>query len=241
MALTVGQSGQAARARGTLLLADISGYTGFLQGVADAHHALILEADEPPVAYALMSSLLDAMVTAVVPPFRLAKFEGDAIFAVAPDPEFALRGADVLACLRACHGAFTARLAEANSLWTCTCGSCARVHELGLKFVLHHGDYVVQPIAGREELLGPEVNIAHRLLKNHAIDEWCAAVSGADRRGARGSGCLGGGHGRHDRDIRARPADSRPRPPAGLGLFSHRRWLHRGARHQLGSGMGSGP
>ncbi len=170
MALTVGQSGQAARARGTLLLADISGYTGFLQGVADAHHALILEADEPPVAYALMSSLLDAMVTAVVPPFRLAKFEGDAIFAVAPDPEFALRGADVLACLRACHGAFTARLAEANSLWTCTCGSCARVHELGLKFVLHHGDYVVQPIAGREELLGPEVNIAHRLLKNHAVD-----------------------------------------------------------------------
>lgn len=170
VALTVGQSGQAARARGTLLLADISGYTGFLQGVADAHHALIIEADEPPVAYALMSSLLDAMVTAVVPPFRLAKFEGDAIFAVAPDPEFALRGADVLACLRACHGAFTARLAEANSLWTCTCGSCARVHELGLKFVLHHGDYVVQPIAGREELLGPEVNIAHRLLKNHAVD-----------------------------------------------------------------------
>jgi hypothetical protein len=158
------------RALGTLFLADISGYTGFLQGVADAHRALIVEADEPPAAYALMSSLLDAILTAVAPPFRLAKFEGDAVFAIATDAELGIRGADVLACLRACHGAFHARLDEANSLWMCTCGSCARVHELGLKFVLHHGQYVVQDIAGREELLGPEVNAAHRLLKNHVAE-----------------------------------------------------------------------
>ena len=44
------------------------------------------------------------------------------------------------------------------------------MHELDLKFVLHHGDYVVQGIAGHEELLGPEVNAAHRLLKNHVRD-----------------------------------------------------------------------
>jgi hypothetical protein len=29
---------------------------------------------------------------------------------------------------------------------------------------------VAQPIAGHEELLGPDVNLAHRLLKNHARD-----------------------------------------------------------------------
>jgi hypothetical protein len=44
--------------------------------------------------------------------------------------------------------------------------ACARVGELDLKFVLHHGSYVAQPIAGREEFLGSDVNIAHRLLKN---------------------------------------------------------------------------
>lgn len=38
------------RTRGTLLLADMSGYASFLHGVADAHHALIVEADEPPAA-----------------------------------------------------------------------------------------------------------------------------------------------------------------------------------------------
>ena len=38
----------------------------------------------------------------------------------------------------------------------------------GFKFVLHHGTYVAQAIAGREELLGSDVNLVHRLLKNHA-------------------------------------------------------------------------
>ena len=44
------------------------------------------------------------------------------------------------------------------------------VAALNLKFVLHHGDYVLQRIVGREELAGPEVIVAHRLLKNHARD-----------------------------------------------------------------------
>jgi hypothetical protein len=69
---------QPARRRGALVLADISGYTGFLQGVADAHRDLIVDADEPPPAYALLSHLLDSMLASLVPQFRLAKFEGDA-------------------------------------------------------------------------------------------------------------------------------------------------------------------
>lgn len=159
-----------ARLEGTLLLADISGYTGFLQGVADAHRELIIEADEPPQAYAFVSSLLDAMVEAVVPPFRLVKFEGDALFAIAPTDEMPVRGQAVVTCLRACHAAFAARLGAARHEWTCTCGSCIRIGELSLKFVLHHGPYFTQRIAGSEELAGPDVIVAHRLLKNHVRD-----------------------------------------------------------------------
>ncbi|MGE5199631.1 MAG: DUF2652 domain-containing protein, partial [Rhodospirillaceae bacterium] len=80
------------------------------------------------------------------------------------------RGADLLACLRACHAEFMALLAEAHTRWTCTCEACARIDGLGLKFVLHHGDYVVQRIVGREELAGPDVIVVHRLLKNRARD-----------------------------------------------------------------------
>lgn len=156
--------------RGTLLLADISGYTSFLQGVADAHRDIIIEADEPPAAYGFVTSLLDAMATAVAPPFRVVKFEGDALFAVADDPQPAVRGASVLACLRGCYASFRAGLADAERAWTCTCGSCSRIHALDLKFVLHHGDYVAQRIATHEDVAGPDVILVHRLLKNHVRD-----------------------------------------------------------------------
>lgn len=154
---------------GTFLLADISGYTGFLNGVAEAHRVLIVEADQPPPAYALLSTLLDAMVARVAPRFRLVKLEGDALFAVADDLE-AVRGRAVIDCLRACHAEFTMLVANAHATWTCSCDACARIHDLGLKFVLHHGAYVVQRIVGREELAGPDVIVVHRLLKNHARD-----------------------------------------------------------------------
>jgi hypothetical protein len=156
----------ASRRRGALLLADISGYTGFLQGVADAHRDLIVEADEPPPAYALLSQLLDTIVGSIGPTFRLAKFEGDAVFAVAD--EAIGDGTTVLDCLRACYSAFRNRLAAAGSQWTCTCDACARIDGLDLKFVVHHGTYVAQSIAGHDEILGPDVNLVHRLLKNHA-------------------------------------------------------------------------
>lgn len=156
--------------QGTFLLADISGYTGFLNGVAEAHRSLIVEADEPPPAYALLSTLLDAMVDRVEPRFRLVKLEGDAMFAVADEDAASMRGEAVLDCLRACYAAFRDLLGSARSVWSCTCDACARIHDLGLKFVLHHGGYVVQRIVGREELAGLDVIVAHRLLKNHARD-----------------------------------------------------------------------
>jgi class 3 adenylate cyclase len=158
----------ASRREGTLLLADISGYTGFLQGVSDAHRALIVDADEPPAAYGLMSTLFDAMLGEIEPTFRVAKFEGDAVFAVADDG--AVDGSAVLDSVRACYAAFRRQLTNAGTQWTCQCNACAIIGDLDLKFVVHHGSHVAQPIAGHEELLGPDVNLVHRLLKNHARD-----------------------------------------------------------------------
>jgi len=159
----------ASRRSGTLLLADISGYTGFLQDAAEAHRDLIIESDEPPYAYAVMSATLSAIVEALVPTFELAKLEGDAVFVVADDGS--LDGDQILDALRACYATFRARLAEAADNWTCTCDACTGMIKLDLKFVVHHGGYVSQSIAGHTELLGPDVNIVHRLLKNHAVDQ----------------------------------------------------------------------
>jgi len=135
-------------ASGLLLLADISGYTGFLQTVAAAHRDDAFADGRVPDAYGLVSSLLDGIIERIVPPFTLSKIEGDAVFAFARDGEDGPRGAALLECLSACYASFRERLGSAEEIWTCQCTACSRVGALELKFVLHAGSYVVQSIAG---------------------------------------------------------------------------------------------
>ena len=156
--------------RGTLLLADISGYTAFLQAVARAHAADMAAGRFVPKAYPLLTSLLDGIVGRIAPPFVLSKLEGDAVFAFAADGELGLCGQSMVDCVTACYAAYRARLDEARQLMTCSCDACLSIGGLELKFVLHHGDYIVQTVAGHQELLGPDVTISHLLLKNHVAD-----------------------------------------------------------------------
>jgi hypothetical protein len=156
--------------RGTLLLADISGYTAFLQAVAEAHAADMAAGTFVPKAYPLLTSLIDGIVERIAPPFVLSKLEGDAVFAFAAEGELGIRGQSVVDCLTACYEGYRARLNEASELMTCTCDACLSIGGLELKFVLHHGRYIVQSVAGHQELLGPEVTISHLLLKNHVAD-----------------------------------------------------------------------
>ena len=155
---------------GTLLLADISGYTAFLQAVAEAHAADMASGTFVPKAYPLLTSLLDGIVERIAPPFVLSKLEGDAVFAFAADGELGVRGQSVVDCLTACYEAYRARLDEASELMACTCDACLSIGGLELKFVLHHGDYIVQAVAGHQELFGPDVTVSHLLLKNHVAD-----------------------------------------------------------------------
>ena len=159
-----------AAGRGTLLLADISGYTAFLQAVAGAHAADMAAGRFVPEAYPLLTSLLDGIVGRIVPPFVLSKLEGDAVFAFAAEGELGVRGQSVVDCLTACYDAYRARLDEARTIMACTCEACGSIGTLELKFVVHHGPYIAQSIAGHHELLGPEVTVSHLLLKHHVAE-----------------------------------------------------------------------
>jgi hypothetical protein len=123
-----------------------------------------------PEAYALMSSLLDGIVTSIAPPFTLSKLEGDAVFAYARIGTDAPRGEAMLDCIGDCYRDFRSRLAQVGDIWSCTCDACVRAYSLDLKFVLHAGRYVAQQIAGNRELSGPAVVVVHRLLKNRASE-----------------------------------------------------------------------
>lgn len=156
------------RADGPLLLADIGGYTAFLRAVATAHEDDAFANGAIPDAYAMMSSLLDGIVGRLVPPFALAKLEGDAVFAYSTDASTLPAGAGLRSCIEACYAEFRSRLDAAHDVWTCTCDACLRIESLELKFILHAGPFVIQEIAGHAELVGPDVVMAHRLLKNEA-------------------------------------------------------------------------
>jgi len=155
---------------GPLILADIGGYTSFLRNVQSAHADDAFADGRVPDAYGLVSSLLDGIIARLVPPFTLSKLEGDAVFAYATDASAIPRGAALRACIDACYDEFRRRLEAAHDVWACRCDACMRIDALDLKFILHAGPFVIQQIGGAAELVGSEVVMAHRLLKNDAAE-----------------------------------------------------------------------
>jgi hypothetical protein len=70
-----------------------------------------------------------------------------------------------------CYFAFQRRVRDITRASSCECNACSRIPGLGLKFVAHHGAVVRQRMAGREELVGSDVIVVHRLLKNRVAED----------------------------------------------------------------------
>jgi class 3 adenylate cyclase len=147
-----------------LLLADISGYTGFMAGVEQEHG--IDFSGGIPAAYSVLGDLLDAVVKGVEPDFALVKLEGDAVFAAAPAASLDGQGARVLEKIAVMYGGFIDGRTRAIPASDHICTACPAVAHLDLKVVLHRGPAVRQAVGSGSELLGPAVTVAHRLLKN---------------------------------------------------------------------------
>ncbi len=138
---------------GYLLLSDITGYTAFLT------------ASELEHANDILNSLLETLLERHIPPLQVAKLEGDAIFAYLPDGSLQSDQAilDTVQCL---YTNFQLALETMRLNTTCTCQACRNIPNLDLKFFIHHGTYIIHSLGGSIELSGPDVILAHRLLKN---------------------------------------------------------------------------
>jgi class 3 adenylate cyclase len=147
-----------------LLLADISGYTGFMAGV-EREHGIDFGAGIP-AAYSVLGALLDAVIEGVEPDFAVVKLEGDAVFAAASAASLDGQGDRVLEKLGATYRAFTDGRTRALPASDHLCTACPAVAHLDLKAVLHRGHAVRQAVGSGSDLLGPAVTVAHRLLKN---------------------------------------------------------------------------
>jgi hypothetical protein len=139
------------------LIADISGYTGYLADVELDH------------AQDILADLVGAVVTALRPNFRLAKLEGDAAFSYMTAER--VDGSMLLDTIERCYFGFRRRRRDVRQATSCECNACVRIPDLDLKFVVHHGQAIIQRVAGRQELLGSDVIVVHRLLKNDVVEK----------------------------------------------------------------------
>jgi len=169
--------------RGFLVLADISGYTAFLSK-AELEHA-----------QEILTDLLETILDGFKPLLTIHKIEGDAVFAYTRDADL-LRGETLLELIESTYVAFRGRTKNVRRHTTCDCRACNNISTLDLKFIVHHGDFAVQDIGGRPELAGSDVNLAHRLLKNHVSEQtgWSAyalfSKPGLERTGLQLDGTL---------------------------------------------------
>jgi len=139
-----------------LVIADISGYTGYLAGVELDH------------AQDILLDLVSTVVGAMRPMLKLSKLEGDAAFAYVVTPT--IEGSTLQETVEGTYFAFRRRLRDIASASRCECNACIRIPDLDLKVVVHHGPVIRQRIAGHDELLGSSVIVVHRLLKNDVVE-----------------------------------------------------------------------
>jgi hypothetical protein len=138
--------------RAVLLIADIGGYTNFLQwNRMDLAHAQLT-----------VAGLLEAVIDAGRG-LKLAKLEGDAAFFWAPDGDAGFIVGQRLPHIRRSFLMKRDMLALDRA---CDCASCSQLEGLSLKFVAHEGEVAEQRVKRHAELIGIDVVLVHRMLKN---------------------------------------------------------------------------
>ena len=132
-----------------MVLADISGYTKFVNET-EIEHSL-----------AILRELLDTMVSSVGGQLRVSQIEGDCILFIG-----GLTEDEVVDLLEQSFVVFRRRLRAMQENTTCQCKACQLIGILSLKYVVHRGTYTVQKIGNIEQLHGADVIVGFRLLKN---------------------------------------------------------------------------
>jgi uncharacterized protein YndB with AHSA1/START domain len=139
--------------RGFLVCADITGYTNYLDE-SELDHASRILAD-----------LLDLLLGEIQNPLRLSRVEGDAVISYAPGLD-GINPQILVDRIEATYVVFRRALDQIAVNTLCSCRACGNLSWLDLKFIVHHGEFVVQRIGNQDELVGPDVNLMFRLTKN---------------------------------------------------------------------------
>jgi hypothetical protein len=143
--------------KGFFILTDISGYTEFLTESELEH------------AHETLQSLFDVQLANIKFPLKISGFRGDAIFMYTPEACF-VNPQSFLETLENLYIVFADTLRQMQLNTTCPCRACRNMSKLDLKMCIHYGEYILQKLGDREELLGADVIVPHRMLKNTVIE-----------------------------------------------------------------------
>jgi hypothetical protein len=144
--------------KGYFIITDISGYTEYLTKSELEH------------AHDILQSLFDAQLAHIKFPLHISGFRGDAIFMYVPETDF-LNPQSLVETLENQYIVFSETLQQMRLNTTCTCNACKNMKMLDLKAAVHYGEYLIQKLGDKEELLGADVIVPHRMLKNHVIEK----------------------------------------------------------------------
>jgi hypothetical protein len=144
--------------QGFLIISDITGYSKYVNESELEH------------ARDSLSALLNLLLDHTKSPLVLSKLEGDAVFSYAPKHGF-LQGQTLLDMIETTYASFRKALELMVLNTTCTCNACRNLPNLDLKFFVHFGEYMTQKFGNLTELVGNDVNLVHRLAKNHIKEQ----------------------------------------------------------------------
>ena len=142
---------------GYLLIADITGYTRYLSESELEH------------AQETLTALLELLVENTRPPLVISRLAGDAVISYGLRGDF-FHGQTFIEKIEDIYVTFRKAIERLVLNNTCRCNACANISLLDLKFFIHYGTFGIQRISNHNELVGSDINLVHRLLKNSVTE-----------------------------------------------------------------------
>lgn len=143
---------------GYFLIADITGYTAYLSQSELEH------------AQQTLTALLNLLIQHTQPPLIISRLAGDAVISYGLRDNF-FQGQTFVEMIEDTYVAFRQAIDLMVMNTTCACNACKNISSLDLKFFVHYGEFGIQKLDKHDEMVGAEVIVIHRLLKNTVTEK----------------------------------------------------------------------
>jgi hypothetical protein len=117
-----------------------------------------------------LRDLLQLMLEHTRPPLVVSRLEGDAVISYAPAGSIS-QGQTLVELIENTYVDFRQSRERMVINTSCTCNACRNIPNLDLKFFVRFGTHSFQELGSYTEMVGTDVNLIHRLTKNHVTDK----------------------------------------------------------------------